>query len=634
MRLKVKGDTFYLPGPDGGVYFRNNVGSFRMEGGTIAQWIEKLIPMFNGEYSMADLTDGLTDQYREHVYKIAEVLYTNGFVRDVSQDRLHRLPDGILRKYASQIEFLDSFGGSGAYRLQLYRQAKVLAVGSGSFFVALIKSLLESGLPQFRMLITDSETTNRQRISELLEYARATDPEVKAQEIHLPKKGSMDWHAVIEPFDLILYVAQESGMEELKALNSACRKKKALLPAMFMEQAGLAGPLVHPDSDSGLESAWRRIHRGALCKDPDLHTVSTTAEALLANVIVFEAFKTITGATESELKNKLFLLNLETLEGRWHTFLPHPLAAGGTPPAAQPVIDFEPRAREQGSHGLISYFSRLTSAETGIFHRWEEGDLRQLPLSQCLVQAADPLSEGAAELLPEIVCNGLNHDEARREAGLAGIEAYVSRLAEVSAGSSLEPRSFEFLGVGAGETIQEGVARGLQKCLTERLRKRLETRKPTVNRIRLGRVEDDNCRYYLRTLTTMQGAPKIGLGEEVFGFPAVWVGTKDGWYGCTDLSLTAALSRVLRQALLKAQNKGVYRAAQALELATVIEREEAPGFVSLPAREPSGEELQTAMQLLKRNRQRLLVFDLATEPFLKEELAGVFGVLLREEGSH
>ena len=59
-RLKVKRDTFYLPDPQGGVYFRNNVSSFRMEGGTIYQWIEKLIPMFNGEQTLGDLTEGLT----------------------------------------------------------------------------------------------------------------------------------------------------------------------------------------------------------------------------------------------------------------------------------------------------------------------------------------------------------------------------------------------------------------------------------------------------------------------------------------------------------------------------------------------------------------------------------------------
>jgi hypothetical protein len=40
--------------------------------------------------------------------------------------------------------------------------------------------------------------------------------------------------------------------------------------------------------------------------------------------------------------------------------------------------------------------------------------------------------------------------------------------------------------------------------------------------------------------------------------------------------------------------------------------------------------LQSTLQVLKRNRKQLLVFDLAQETFLKKELAGVVGVLLRE----
>ena len=62
-RLKVKRDTFYLPDPEGGVYFRNNESSFRMKGGTIYQWIETLMPMFNGEQTMGELTEGLTAPY-------------------------------------------------------------------------------------------------------------------------------------------------------------------------------------------------------------------------------------------------------------------------------------------------------------------------------------------------------------------------------------------------------------------------------------------------------------------------------------------------------------------------------------------------------------------------------------------
>ncbi|MGM9955216.1 MAG: bacteriocin maturation protein, partial [Peribacillus sp.] len=161
MRLKVNRDTFFLPEPNGGVYFRNNVSSFRMEGRTIVQWIEQLIPMFNGEHALSDLTDGLPGPYRNRVMEIAEVLYKNGFVRDISQDAPHQLTDRIVDKYASQIAFLDSVGDSGARRFQDYRQLKVLAIGSGPFFVSLVSALLESGLPAFHIHIKDSESTNR-----------------------------------------------------------------------------------------------------------------------------------------------------------------------------------------------------------------------------------------------------------------------------------------------------------------------------------------------------------------------------------------------------------------------------------------------------------------------------------------
>ena len=76
--------------------------------------------------------------------------YKNGFVRDVSQDRPHQLNSTILEKYASQIEFIENFVDSGAYHFQEYRQAKVLAVGSGPILVSLVAALIESGLPKFR----------------------------------------------------------------------------------------------------------------------------------------------------------------------------------------------------------------------------------------------------------------------------------------------------------------------------------------------------------------------------------------------------------------------------------------------------------------------------------------------------
>lgn len=329
-RLKVKGDTFFLPFPNDGVYFRNNVGTFRMEGEMMDRWIEKkLIPMFNGEYTLADLTDGLSNPHRNQVYEIAHVLHQKkGFVRDVSQDRPHQLTNGIIQKYAAQIAFLDSFGDSGAYRFQCYRQANVLAIGSGPFFfVALVSALIESGLPKIHMWITDSAPTNRQRLTELAEQARRTDQEVFLEEITARKEGASGWRDVVQPFQSILYVSQEGDVEELRLLHAVCKaEKKVFLPATCLHQTGMAGPVVHPESDGCWESAWRRIHQSAVYKDPQLHVFTSTAGAMLANVIVFELFKTVTGA--SELRNSFFLLDLETLEGSWHPFMPHPLIHG------------------------------------------------------------------------------------------------------------------------------------------------------------------------------------------------------------------------------------------------------------------------------------------------------------------
>lgn len=630
-RLRVKADTFFLPVPNDGVYFRNNIGTFHMKGEMIDRWLEKLIPMFNGEHTLAELTDGLSGPYRDKVYEIAEVLRQKGFACDVSQDRPHLLSKETVRRYAGQIAFLDSCGDSGAYRFQCYRQAEVLAVGSGPIFAALVSALLESGLPRFRMLITDSLPTDRQRLMTLAENARLTDPEVAIGEVTLPHKEGDAWQEAVRPFETVLYVSEAGDGEELRLLQKACQEeRKTLLPAVRLHQAGIAGPLVQPGSAVCWESAWRRIHETEVFKDPERFAFSSTAGALLANAVVFELFKLATGAVEPESRHSLFLLDLETLEGSWHSFLPHPLPAGNAKVEAKWVDEPELRLEEKpdggAANGLFPYLSKLTSARTGILHSWEEGELGQLPLSQCRVQTADPLSKGPAGLLPDIVCSGLTHEEARREAGLFGLEAYVMRLAGILINTG------QFIGVGVGETAAEGVARGLQACLAQRMEARLTGRMPSVVRVRPGPVDDERCRFYLQALTAMRGAPTIGLGEEVYGFPVIWAGTEDGWFGCTGLTVTMALRRTLQATLLKVQNGSAYRLPQAAEVSSVLLRSDVQPELLVPAEEMKVQPnvVRHAIRKLNTSGREVSVVDLAVEPFLRDGPASAFGVLLRE----
>lgn len=644
MRLKVKRDTFHNADPRGGVYFRNNTSSFRMEGEGIDQWIEKLLPMFNGEYSLADLTEGLPAPYRNQIFNIAETMYRNGFVRDLSQDAAHQLPESILRKYASQIEFLDHFGPSGAYRFQTYRQIKMLAVGSGPLFVALISALLESGLPQINMLITDGEPTNRQRLLELEEHARQMDPEVELKEVFLLNEGEDHWSEVVKPFDCLLFVSRASELATLRNLHRACRQeRKMFVPAVCFNRVGLAGPLVHPESEGCWESAWRRVHQASF--DNHLHEdiSSATAEAMLVNVIVFESFKKLAGVTDSGQRHQIYLFDLATLEGRWHSFAPHPLVTGNVEVTEiQDITSQLEQSSNRKENSLLDFFGGLTSEQTGIFHQWEEGDLLQLPLAQCRVQAAVSLSDGPAELLPEWIGAGLTHEEARREAGLAGLELYVSRMTEVlgmslfseSETKSIEGNGKRIVGVGAGETVAEAICRGLCQCLTMEWIKRPETLIPSVRPVRLSNVEDEHCQFYLMALTTMKGEPKIALGEAVFGFPVVWIGAGDYWVGSVGLCMTHALRNALQQAIVKEQNKSAAETEQRLEAASVQMEERSPINLTVPAfdlMEHSPNVIRAARQTLEQNQVQMAVFELTLEPFLKEQLAGVFGVVLREE---
>ncbi|QRG67194.1 putative thiazole-containing bacteriocin maturation protein [Brevibacillus choshinensis] len=624
MRLKVKRDAFFLPDPKGSVYFRNNVGSFRMEGAMIDRWVEQLLPMFNGEHTLEELTDGLPDEYRDQVFEIARSLYQNGFVQDVSQEIPHQLPEKILAQYGTQIEFLSHLAGSGAHRFMGYRQSNIVAVGSGPFFVSMIGALLESGLPKFHMLITDEVPTNRQRIEELAAHARKKDPDVAIEELAQPQKGEAFWREAFGAFEAVLYVSQTGNIDECRQLRSVCKEAgKSFLPAILMGQVGLAGPLEGPDSAGCWESAWRRIHQQSLGEDLGNQPYCATAGAMLANVIVFEWFKAVTGVTDPASENQVYLLKTETMEGNWHSYEPHPAVMGSSQvnwtDDLEPYLN--PKEKRQAGSGLLSYFSTLSSPATGIFHRWEEEDLIQLPLSQCFIQIADPLSDGPAQLLPQMVCTGLTHEEARKEAGLTGIEAYVSRLTGV-------------VGVGAGESAAEGICRALQSCLSKVLERQLQDHTPSITTVAWSQVEDQRCQYYLQVLSATQGEPRVGLGASVHGFPVVWVGIEQDWYGSVGLHVTLALRKSLETALLHVQNQNELRTGPALKVTSVQVLENGKDLV-IPLLEEEDDEklLASCLEILGQNGKHMDLCDLAHESFLREELAGVFGVRLREEES-
>ncbi|WP_371019012.1 putative thiazole-containing bacteriocin maturation protein [Pseudalkalibacillus sp. JSM 102089] len=628
MRLKLKKGTFFMPEPNGSVYFRNNSGSFRMEGRTIHQWIEKLIPMYNGEYSLASLTDGLPDPYRNRIYEITDSLFTNGFLHDISKDRSHQLKPHVVEKFAAQIEYIDSFCDSGAYRFQQYREQNVLAIGEGSMLIGLVSSLLTSGLPRFHTLLTNTNTS-QQRIRELEAAARQTDPEVSIELTLKMDSDPISWDALVEPFDAILYVSQEGNVKELRTILHACQEERKLfIPALCPGKVGVAGPLISPDSGCW-ESAWRSMNR-----NEQTRSLSSPAGAMLANVIVFELFKKSTGIPVLAY-NQMFLLNLETLEGKWHPYQPHPLVSAKLDVIRVENILEKIRTNDgkKAQNELLYYFSQLTSSELGIFHKWEEGELNQLPLAQCEIQTVNIQPDDLSSRHPSILIAALTHEEARREAGLTGIEQYVLPLKGKIISSlpfQLErcPYTQTELHIGAGETFIEGVSRALQKTLEEEWNEKADQCTTNISKLSFDQVEDNLCNYYLKVLSTMKKVPELGLGKDVYGLPVVWRKAEDNrWYGTIGFTLTLALRGALLQAVKEVQNKST---SLAPSFSTIQFEEKAVQSIDIPAYDTNDQAniLRSVVDLFEQQNKELSIVKINLETFEKDGYLDVYGVLL------
>ncbi|KZE69198.1 hypothetical protein AWM68_02720 [Fictibacillus phosphorivorans] len=619
MRLQVKRDTFIYPESNQGVYLRNNVTSIRMEGSTIEKWLERLIPMLDGTLTLDHITSDLPDSFKEQVYKITQVLYENGFVRDLSQDLPHQLSDQILTKFASQIEFINHICDSGAHRFQKYRESKVAVMGAGQLLQSLVTSLVESGLSAFTIIPTHHfQKEDEKKLRERITKASESDSTLK---ITMIKAEPDIWSENLEHYDYVIFGSLNSETTQLVTVQNICKEKqKHFLPITIKKDLAFAGPFVSPDSpSSSYESAHRRMHQPA-----SENNSSPTACALLANVAVFELFKEITGAEDQKKDHFIYRLNLETLEGNWHSVLPHPLVNGSV--QAEQIKDpltYLKSTNNQQQKDLHSLFYSITSKDTGIFHTWEEEELLQLPLSQCKIQVADPRSEGPAPPQPVIICSGLTHEEARLEAGLSGIENYVRSL------YADFPHS---MSIGTGLTAADGLCRALQNELHEIFLKSQNTDLEISAELDIQSLQDNHIQFMVKSLSALCPEFKLYYGKKLLGFPVVWLQCNDEWYGSVGLHDTAAVRRALKTAIMNNQNK-----EKALHVYGVMVSSIEPTTISSQVQLSSSKEetpevtLSAALNILKKHATQAKFYSLQAEPVLNDNTNGIFGITLIQE---
>jgi putative thiazole-containing bacteriocin maturation protein len=483
---------------------------------------------------MHSITDRLPESYLRRVYEFAAILLQEGFVRDISNDKPHTLKRKTIKTYQHQINYLDHHLGSGAAHFEKFRQANVLVIGSGPLLLSILSSLLQSGVQTVHLSVTNKTNTSMEHIQKLGAEAQKLDADINIQDI--TPSDIQPWSTIIQPYDSILFAGDKTNIEQIIQLSALCeRENKHFLPAVTYQNIGLAGPA------KNWESAWRRLEKNIENNiDKTKEETNYTALAILANVLTFHWFQLIHNLSSCK-KNHTYLLDMQTLEGKWHSFLIHPLTRDPEHIATllDPSLWFIDPTRQQTD--ILHIFAQITSETTGIFRSWNPADLLQLPLSQCQVEITDPLENRD---IPPIVSSGLTHLEARREAGLAGLEAYATLWVEGTKTFSITEGK-----IGAGQNITEAIYRGFIKCM--------EPNQNEPTNAQIVKTVEDQSRYLVDCLHTLDATPSLYLEQNSYGFPIAWVQVHDTWFHSAGLSSATALHTSLQKALHFLQNKTV-----------------------------------------------------------------------------
>lgn len=454
MRPKLRGDTKYVPTPDG-VYLQNNRRVLRIPGKQVYQWVDRLAPYLDGNRSLVELTDGLSADRAEMVDQLVEMLAGAGFVKDVEADDSHTLSPAEVEAYAPEIAFIDYFCDSAAARFEAFRHTRVVAVGSGQTLTALVAANLAVGLRHVEVLVTGECPTDLDRCNQHLKTARQRDGD---QTLTVQTVTGWDGdegavRAALRPFDAVVHVSDRPLLGRAAMLDRVCRAEgKVFVQAVVVGDQAWIGPLIGPDDEQagGWESAWRRLQatrtgpaagrrRFSFTDDPNAPVsqyLTAPTAALVANHASFEVFKHLTGIPVVETRGQLLRVDLETLRTTAHRFQPHPTCLPVTqvaPPRPETLaqtVDQLARSEPTDEQVFSQQVRDCFDSELGLFTVIDEGDLQQLPLNVCRVTISNPALLAESDEPVTAVGVGTDIGMARRRAAQRACELYAASVVD------------------------------------------------------------------------------------------------------------------------------------------------------------------------------------------------------------
>ncbi|GER91517.1 hypothetical protein KDW_56790 [Dictyobacter vulcani] len=435
MRPKLTADSCYIQVQDG-VYLRGNHGGLVLKGRSLYRLLIHLTPRLDGKSTLHALTEGLEPAQKNMITKLLEKLVAHHFLQDENQQQASSLNSEELTPYASATTFIGSFQDAPEHHFEQFRNQRLLIIGAGSTFTALIQACLQSGIRHI------------DGMGDQIDTKASFSPSDPEQTVRL--LGTFPWDdaaamlKTIQTYDTIIALADRSSLARARVLNKLCvEQKRTLMQAIVVDEHAWIGPLLRPDTlDCGgcWECAWLRLRAHHeqdphyafedQAASPDNLSLTPSVAMLLAYRLVFALFTACTHASRTEQLDTLTKMDLQTYLSETHTFLPHSCCTTCQQPITPTATQFLASIQQLQQHPPLQpetfqeQLTRCFDSDLGLFAPQTETTYVQMPLA---VQTITITHEGE---LVELIATNLQTQTAWLQVCQQACAYYASRIVD------------------------------------------------------------------------------------------------------------------------------------------------------------------------------------------------------------
>lgn len=456
MKPKCKPHVHYAATSEG-VYLRTWTNEVEIKGKNLYEWIEQIIPYLDGQKTVEELTGNLPEPQKGFVNALILELVKRGIVIDASEDCRTEIGEEEARLYRQTLLFLEDATVQGRTVFRAFRERRLVLVGKGLVYKALVRSLVKTGL-QAPVIERDGEPSVDAFISEW------SSKDASLQVDWLEAKSEIEWleRTSVRP-EMVVLASDGYEEERTQALVAVCRARGIpLLVAATYGGLGVIGPVMDASSHTSWDDVLDRLSVATADREA---CESPVVKMLLGSTAALETVKYLTGLHDLGVRDQAILIDPEHLATTHHALAPIPLPEAANDREAVLRL-FRTRREEQAQDAFLYEMEAYKDERVGLLHALHPGDFWQIPMA--LTQSIVKIPHRYGGQLVPVIAGGEMINEATEKAVREGFLAYA-RLLEKRFNTPLPDA--DLWSWSHGRTYQEWVGRGILNALAEKGRR-------------------------------------------------------------------------------------------------------------------------------------------------------------------